>query len=64
MGQFQDAADTARKREARELFTRRVAPGVYISPDGILTVESLDSALAYLRRLAEQTAEADRAVTS
>jgi hypothetical protein len=30
-----------------------VAPGVYFSPDGILTADCLDSALAYLRKMAE-----------
>ena len=44
MGQSQ-AIDTAREREARDLFLRHVAPGVYVSPDGILTAESLDSML-------------------
>jgi hypothetical protein len=53
MGQSQDGADTARERDARDLFIRYVAPGVYFGPDGILTADSLDSAIAYLQELAD-----------
>ena len=53
MGRSQDADDTWGKCDVVEPLVRRVARGVYYAPDGMLTADSLESAIAYLRRLAE-----------
>ncbi|HBZ70221.1 MAG TPA: hypothetical protein DEP35_10990 [Deltaproteobacteria bacterium] len=57
MGRSKDEDDTWRKCDVVEPLVRRVAPGVYFAPDGFLTADSLDSAIAYLRQLAERSAE-------
>jgi hypothetical protein len=56
MGRSQDTEDTWGKCDAVEPLVRRIAPGVYFAPDGMLTADSLDSAIAYLRGLAEADA--------
>jgi hypothetical protein len=53
MGQSQDTSDTTREYDTRGPVVRPVAPGVYFASDGILTADSLESAIAYLRGLAE-----------
>ncbi|HKE11483.1 MAG TPA: hypothetical protein VKE73_07925 [Myxococcota bacterium] len=58
MGRSQDGDHTWGKCDVVEPLVRRVAPGVYFAPDGMLTADSLDSAIAYLRRLADAGAEA------
>jgi len=57
MGRSRNADDTWGKCDVVEPLVRRVAPGVYFAPDGMLTADSLDSAIAYLRRLADVGAE-------
>jgi len=57
MGQSQDATDSTRSHDSGARVIRRVAPGVYFASDGMLTADSLDSAITYLRELAEPAAE-------
>ena len=57
MGQTQDAADSTRDHDPSGRVIRRIAPGVYFASDGMLTADSLDSAIVYLRKLVEPGAE-------
>jgi len=57
MGRSQDSDDSWGKCNIMEPLPRHVAPGVYFAPDGMLTADSLESAIAYLRELAEPSAE-------
>jgi|GEM_PF-4795998 len=53
----QQLGDTARKHREVDPIPRYVAPGVYYGSDGMITAESLDSAILFLRELAEVRAE-------
>lgn len=60
MGRWRHATDSERDHEVGKLLTRRVAPGVYFASDGMLTADSLDSAIAYLSELADRGADGTR----
>ena len=53
----QQLGDTSRKQKETDPILRYVAPGVYYGTDGMITAESLDNAILFLRELAEQRAE-------
>ena len=58
MGQsHQQLGDTARKHKEADPIRRYIAPGVYCGTDGMITAESLDNAILFLRELAEWRAE-------
>jgi len=56
MGRSQEANDTWGKCDMTEPLVRCVAPGVYFAPDGVLTADSLNNAITYLRGLEESGA--------
>ena len=53
----QQLGDTARKHKEADPIRRYVAPGVYYGTDGMITAESLDNAILFLRELAERRTE-------
>ena len=53
----QKLGDTAHKHKEAHPILRYVAPGVHYGTDGMITAESLDSAILFLRELAEVRAE-------
>ena len=57
MGQTQDAADSTRDHDPSGRVIRGIAPGVYFASDGVLTADSLESAIAYLGKLVEPSVE-------
>ena len=57
MGQSQDAPDTAPEHNVIGRLVRQVAPGVHFASDGMLTADSLDTAIAYLRGMVEPSTD-------